>query len=107
VPTTGNEIHIFADTILSQFYTLQDAVQLPQGYNLAMRFGLAELLMPEYGRVGHDSAEWIMRQASKGRAYLKRTNMAPQAKAHFDPILSGRTRMADAAWIFSGGYRGG
>lgn len=105
VPSVGNEIHLFVDTVLNQFQTLQDTVQLPQGYNLALRFGLAELLMPEYGRVGHDSAQWIMTQAAKGRAFLKRTNMAPQPKSHFHPILAGRTRAADASWILSGGYR--
>lgn len=102
-PSSG-EMHMFADTILGQFNTLSDVIQLPQGYNLAMRYGLAELLMPEYGRASHDSAEMIMRYAAEGRALIKRTNMQPQQVSRFDPMLMGHGRSTDAAWIYSGGF---
>lgn len=105
VPGSGCEIHMFAQTILAQFGSLADTVQLPQGYNNALRFNLAELLIPEYGRSSHDSTELVLRFAAEGRAFIKRTNMQPQPKSHFDPILQGRTKVADASWILNGGYR--
>lgn len=104
VPPAGCEIHLFADTVLGQFNSLSDTVQLPQGSNLALRFGLAELLMPEYGGASRAGAELVMKFAADGRAYLKRTNMQPQQSMKFDPVLIQSPR-TDAAWIYSGGFR--
>lgn len=103
VPSSG-EMHLFADTILSQFYNTADTVVLPQGYNLALRWGLAELMLPEYGRAGHDSAALIIKYAAEGRALIKRTNMQPQQLAHFDSAISAGRGRADASWIYSGGW---
>lgn len=105
IPGTGCEIHMFAQSILGAFGSLSETVQLPQGYNNAIRYGLAELLLTEYGRASHDAATLIVKFAAEGRAMLRRTNMQPQPKSHFDPILQGRTRIADASWILNGGYR--
>lgn len=102
-PSSG-EIHMFADTVLSQFYSLSDVLQLPQGYNLALRYGLAELLLPEYGRGSAESSELIIRYAAEGRALIKRTNMQPQQTMKFDPILL-QGRAPDAGWILSGGFK--
>jgi hypothetical protein len=49
VPGSG-EMHLFAETVLQGFTTLSDTVNLPQGYNMAIRWNLAELLIPEYGK---------------------------------------------------------
>lgn len=104
-PSSG-EMHMFADTVLGQFNTLSDVIQMPQGYNLAMRYGLAELLMPEYGRASHDSAEMIMKYAADGRALIKRTNMQPQQTMRFEVGMMGGNNKspADASFIFSGGF---
>lgn len=102
-PASG-EMHLFADTVLGQFNTLTDTIQLPQGYNNAMRFGLAELLVPEYGRASHDSTSLILKHAADGRAFIKRTNMQPQQTVKFDPILV-QGRAPDAGWILSGGFK--
>lgn len=102
-PSSG-EMHLIADTILGQFNTLADVVRLPQGYNLALRYGLAELLSPEYGRASHDSFAVIAKFAADGRALIKRSNMAPQQNSKFDPMLLTNQRN-DAGWILSGGFR--
>lgn len=102
VPSSG-EMHIFCDTILGSFNTLNDTIQLPQGYNLAMRFGLAELLLPEYGKASSNSVQVIQQYAAKGRAAIKRSNMQPQQVMHLDPALMavpGR----DASFIYHGGF---
>ena len=102
VPASG-EIHMFADSVLTQFSTLSDVVQLPQGYNLALRYNLAELMMPEYGRSAHETAALVMKFAADGRALIKRTNMQPQPNARFDPMLMTQRRN-DASWFLHGGF---
>jgi hypothetical protein len=78
-------------------------IQLPQGYNLAMRYGLSELLSPEYGRSSHEAMQMIMKFAADGRALIKRSNMAPQQTSRFDPVLLTHQRN-DAGWILNGGF---
>lgn len=102
LPSSG-EMHMFCDTVLGQFNSLADVIQLPQGYNLAMRYGLAELMMPEYGRGGSDSAAMVSRFAAEGRALIKRTNMLPQQMMTYDRALLTGPRV-DAGWILSGGF---
>lgn len=98
-PSSG-EMHIFADTVLGQFTTLSDVVKLPQGYNLALRYNLAELLLPEYGRPVNAHIE---RAAAAGRALIKRSNMKPQQTMSYDAAIVRNIRN-DAGWILSGGY---
>lgn len=102
VPSSG-EVHLYCDTILGAFTALSDTIKLPQGYNNAMRYGLAELLLPEYGKAGREANQIIMRQAALGRAYIKRTNMQPMQTANFDPTLT-QGAPHDASWILSGGF---
>ena len=102
VPSSG-EVHLFADSVLSQFSTLSDTVTLPQGYNLAMRYNLAELMMPEYGRSSHETAALVMKFAADGRGLIKSANMQPMPNARFDPMLMTQPRQ-DAGWILHGGY---
>ena len=103
VPGSG-EMHMFAETVLGQFANLSDTVTLPQGYNQAIRWNLAELLMPEYGKNDPVITQMIMKNAADGRAWIKRTNMNPPQNARFDDALVSMNRRNDAAWIFSGGF---
>lgn len=101
-PSSG-EMHVYCDTVLNSFTSINDDIQLPQGYNLAMRFGLAELLLPEYGKASSNSVQVIMKYAADGRAAIKRTNMQPQQMAKFDTALMNGV-VADAGWILAGGF---
>jgi hypothetical protein len=103
VPGSG-EMHIFAETVLQAFSSLADEVTLPQGYNMYLRWNLAELLMPEYGKNDPVITQMIMKNASDSRAWIKRTNMSPPPLASFDEALVSMNRKNDAAWIFSGGF---
>jgi len=103
VPSSG-EMHMFAETVLGQFQSLQDTVTLPQGYNMAIRWNLAELLMPEYGKVNATMASMIAKNAADGRAWVKRTNMTPPQFARFDDALVAMHRRSNSAFIFSGGF---
>lgn len=104
-PTSG-EVHLFCDTVLSRFQTINDTITLPPGYESAMRWGLAEFLMPAYPVAAGQSGEiraLVPAYAAQGRGMLKRTNMQPPQTARFDPILNAG-RAKDAGWILSGGF---
>jgi hypothetical protein len=101
-PSSG-EIHLYTDTLLQRFNTLTDTLQMPQGYAMWLRWNLAELLMPEFGKSNQLMVSMITEQAKKWRGVIKKMNMQPQQVAHFDPvIMSGRQN--DAGWILSGGF---
>ena len=95
---------MFCETVLSQFASLSDTVTLPQGYNLAIRWNLAEQLLPEYGKNDPVMVQLVQRNAADGRAWIKRTNMQPPPIAQFDPALLSYRKSVDAAWIYYGGF---
>jgi hypothetical protein len=101
-PSQG-EMHLFCDTVLNNFSTINDTVYLPQGYQGAITWSLAEKLMPEYGKADQTQIEMIAREAASGRAMIRRTNMQPQMPARYDDALQTRTRI-DAGFILSGGF---
>lgn len=103
VPANG-EMHMFAETVLSQFTTLSDTVSLPQGYLMYLRWNLAELLIPSYGKNDQVINAKIEKFAAQSRAWIKRTNMAPPIQAQFDPALVSMRRGTNPAWIYSGGF---
>jgi hypothetical protein len=101
-PAQG-EMHIFADTIFSNYTGLYDNITLPQGYTMALRWCLAERLMPMYGKASQTQIAMIMKFAAQGKATIKRTNMKPPPVARYaDALLVGRSK--DAGWILSGGF---
>jgi hypothetical protein len=101
-PSQG-EMHLFADTVFSRYESLASPVVLPQGYSMALRWCLAERLMPMYGKASPTQIQMIMKFAAQGKATLKRTNMGPQQVAQYaDALLVGRAK--DAGWILSGGF---
>jgi hypothetical protein len=101
-PSQG-EMHLYCDTVLNQFATLNDTVTMPQGLIGAMHWSLAELLMPEYGKTDPAQIEMVMRQAARGRQLVKNTNRQPQMPARYDDAIQAKTR-ADAGFILSGGF---
>jgi hypothetical protein len=101
-PSQG-EVHMFAQTIFRRYESINDTVVLPQGYSMALRWCLAERLMPMYGKASATQITMINAYASQSKATIKRTNMKPMQTARFsDAMLSGRQK--DAGWILSGGF---
>jgi len=101
-PSQG-EMHIFADTLFTRYGTVYDNIVLPQGYVLALRWCLAERLMPMYGKNDPATMAMISKFAAQAKATLKRTNMRPiQASTFSDALLVGRQK--DAGWILTGGF---
>ena len=101
-PSQG-EMHIFADTLFQRFTTINDEIVIPQGYLMALRWCLAERLMPMYGKASPTQIQMINGFASHAKATIKRNNMKPMQVARFeDSLIVGKR--ADAGWILSGGF---
>ena len=101
-PSQG-EMHIFADTLFSRYNSINDPIILPQGFLMALRWCLAERLMPMYGKASQTQIAMIQAFAAQGKSTIKRTNMKPIQSARFqDAMLASRQK--DAGWILSGGF---
>jgi hypothetical protein len=101
-PAQG-EMHIFADNLFQSYTSLTDPIVLPQGYTMALRWNLAERLMPMYGKANPTQITMINAYAAQAKATVKRINMKPVQSARFaDAMLASRQR--DAGWILSGGF---
>ena len=101
-PSQG-EMHLFADTLFSRYTTINDPIILPQGFSMALRWCLAERLMPMYGKASATQIAMIQAYAAQAKSTIKRTNMKPIQSARFqEAMLASRQR--DAGWILSGGF---
>jgi hypothetical protein len=101
-PSQG-ELHLFANTLFSRYDSMYEDLQLPQGYSMALRWCLAERLMPMYGKASPTQITMIQTFAGQAKATLKRTNMSPLQTARYpDALLTGRAK--DAGWILTGGF---
>ena len=101
-PSQG-EMHLFANTIFSRYTGLYDEIVLPQGYSMALRWCLAERLMPQFGKANPTQIAMIQQYAAQAKSTLKRTNMSPLQTARYpDALMNSRAR--DAGWILTGGF---
>jgi hypothetical protein len=101
-PSQG-EMHMFANTLFSRYDSINSNIVLPQGYLMALRWCLAERLLPMFGKTNQVSIALIQGYAAQAKSTLKRTNMAPSQVARYpDSLLVGRAK--DAGWILSGGF---
>jgi hypothetical protein len=101
-PSQG-EVHMFAKTLFYGWQNLNEDILLPQGYTNALRWCLAERLLPMYGKSNQAIVGMIATFAAQAKATLKRTNMAPmQVSRYQDALLMSRAK--DAGWILTGGF---
>ena len=101
-PSSG-ELHLFTSTIFRTFENYYETITLPQGFNMAMRWCLAERLMPMYGKASPTQITMINAFASQSKATIKRTNMRPpQVSRYPDALMVGRAK--DAGFIMDGGF---
>ena len=102
-PSSG-ELHLFASTIFRTFENYYETITLPQGYNMALRWCLAERLMPMYGKASPTQITLINSFSAQAKATIKRTNMKPPQVARYpDSLLMGKAK--DAGFIMDGGFR--
>jgi len=101
-PSQG-ELHLFANTLFSRYDSMYEDLQLPQGYSMALRWCLAERLMPMYGKASQTQIAMISQYAAQAKSTLKRTNMSPLQVARYpDALLVSKAK--DAGWILTGGF---
>jgi hypothetical protein len=102
-PAQG-EMHIFAYTQFRTFSNQTNAIELPPGYINALRWNLAERLMPMYGKTNQLMMAKIEAFAAQAKSTIKRTNMRPPQIARYpETLLMGKAK--DAGWIMDGGFR--
>ena len=101
-PSQG-EMHLFTDTIFTRYNTMYDDLAMPQGYTNALRWNLAERLMPMYGKTNGTQIEMINAYANQAKANIKRTNMRPQMVSRCDDVIT-NSKARNASWILSGGF---
>lgn len=102
-PAQG-QLHLFTQTIFRNFGNLNDNVEFPQGYNMALRWCLAERLMPMYGKANQVQIAMISSYAAQSKSTIKRINMQPPKVARYpDSLMMGKAK--DAGWIMDGGFR--
>jgi len=101
-PAQG-EMHIFADTLFSKYTSINDTMLLPEGFEAALEWCLAERLMPQYGKASATQIQMVNAFAAQGKSTIKRTNMKPVQSARFpDALLMSKAK--DAGWILTGGF---
>ena len=99
-PSIAGEVHLFTDLILSEFPNLTTPVNLPQGYNRALKKLLGLELCPLFGKT--PSPQLIL-QAKEAKNLLKEQNTSPVVTLRYDSDLV-RSRHTDAGWIIQGGF---
>ena len=101
-PSQG-ELHLFANTLFSRYQSMYEDIFLPQGYSMALRWCLAERLMPMYGKASPTQIGMIQTFAGQAKATLKRTNMSPlQISRYPNALMVGKSK--DAGFILNGGF---
>lgn len=102
-PQMGGELHLWTDTIFTDFTNPTQLINLPQGYARAIKKNLALELVPEYGKIGSTRLALLTAQARDSVEKIKKLNSTPAVQAFFDRDIV-RTRRTDAGWIFHGGF---
>ena len=100
-PSSAGELHLFTDTILTQFTSLSQAVTLPQGYARALKWGLAREICSEYGFPLSPAIEKLAKEALD---MVKSLNMEPTPVSSYDVALMNTKDRANAGWILTGGF---
>jgi hypothetical protein len=103
LPAAG-ELHVFAELLFTAFATINDTVNFPQGYVLALEWALAEQMLPAFGRTDPALAQMVAMNTARAMAAIKTTNMNPPQTVQFDRVLTGTGRIRDAGFIMNGGF---
>lgn len=101
-PAQG-EMHLFTQTIFTRFEDMYETLAIPQGYSMALRWCLAERLLPMFGKTNATQIAMINAYAGQAKATVKRTNMRPAPVARYDEVITS-SKAQDAGWILSGGF---
>jgi hypothetical protein len=99
-PTGGGELHLFTDTILSNV-TLTQTLNMPQGYNRAIKWNLAKEICLEYGFPLSPGLEKLARESLDAIRSLN-SDPTPESSLGTPRFSGGHT---DAGGVLYGWYR--
>lgn len=99
-PSMAGECHLWTDTLLTDFQTINQPINLPQGYARAIKTNLAIELAAEYGKAVSST---LAMRARESKAAIKSLNAIPALEAFYDQHIL-KSRRADAGWILHGGF---
>lgn len=99
-PSQAGVLHLWSDTVLADFQTINQTILLPQGYARALKKNLALELAPEYGKT---AGALLVRQAKESKDSVRALNSIPTVTAFFDADIV-RGKRTDAGWIMHGGF---
>ena len=93
IPRLGGTLEMWIYTALTQFATVNDTINLPPGYEIALRYNFAVALLPEYPRTAVDPT--LPAQAQNYKASIVQLN----SQNHMRSQMSSPTQaaMSDAA----------
>lgn len=74
VPSSANKLVLYSRKSLSNFTTVNDTINLPPGYQRALRYNLALELAVEFGK---QPSEYVMLTSQELKAQLMRMNIDP------------------------------
>ena len=97
VPASAKALVLYSKKTITQFESVNDEIELPPGYEEAIKYNLAWRLAPEYGKVFAEDNKEIARTSI---ANIKRMNSKPVylKSDAFGMLSNGRYN------IFTGGY---
>lgn len=100
-PSSAGTLFLYSDFILTDFADLTTELNIPQGYNRALKRALARDLAPEYGSIWTPQQERLYKEAYDN---IKALNAVPVPVANYDACLI-QQQATDAGWILDGGFR--
>ncbi len=100
-PSSAGSLHLFTDNLFTDFTSITQPVNLPQGYARAIKKNLAVELAPEYGKTVSPT---LLRQADESLKMIRSLNSSPAVTAFYDSDIV-RGRRNDASFITDGGFR--
>lgn len=101
-PSSSAQLFLYADLILTDFSSLTEEINLPQGYVRALKRALARDLAPEYGAIWSPQQERLYKEAYDN---VKALNAVPVPVSNYDANILIQSQMTDAGWILYGGFR--
>lgn len=101
-PGQSGDVHLFTDTVLSHLTTTSTFV-MPQGYNRAFSWCLAQELWVEYVSAT-TVPNMLVKMAAESLGIIKALNAKPAERASYDRMLVSGNR-PDGGWIITGGFR--
>lgn len=99
-PTLAGQVFLYTDTLLTNFTSLTQAVNLPQGYSRSLKKLLALELCPMFGKT---PSPQLITQAKEAKNLIKNQNIEPIVTLRYDSDLV-FSRHTDASWITHGGF---